>query len=123
MNNLITLELPNIPPTVNHLYRTGRNGQRYKTQEGRNYQDETTACLQEVWSDAPSCTESVAVFIEFTTSTRRKWDIDNRVKALLDCLELAGVIANDSQIDMPHVERVKGKADSTKLTVALNNVK
>ena len=33
-----------------------------------------------------------------TARTRRRWDLVNRVKAVQDCLQMAGIIKDDSQI-------------------------
>ena len=40
----------------------------------------------------------VALHIIMTSRTRRRWDLDNRVKAVQDCLQMAGIIKDDSQI-------------------------
>ena len=51
------------------------------------------------------CTEPVCLSILFETSNRRSWDVDNRVKALQDCLSAAGVIHDDTQIEELHVKK------------------
>ena len=43
--------------------------------------------------------------IVYLCKDNRKWDIDNRVKALQDCLEQAGIIENDRQVQSLHVRR------------------
>jgi len=53
----------------------------------------------------------LAIFIALYPSTRRKFDIDNRVKAVQDALQLAGVFLDDEQVDFLWVVRrpiVKG---------------
>lgn len=50
-------------------------------------------------------TDRLAVDIELYPPDRRKIDIDNRIKALLDVMEHAGVYEDDSQIDKLTVVR------------------
>lgn len=53
----------------------------------------------------------IAIFVALYAPTKRKYDLDNRIKALLDALEHAGVFLNDEQIDFIWVVRrpvVKG---------------
>ena len=45
------------------------------------------------------------VTIELHAPTKRKYDIDNRVKVLLDALQASRFICDDEQIDSLHVER------------------
>lgn len=59
----------------------------------------------------------IEMHLVFQTNNRRCWDIDNRVKALQDCLSIAGVIRDDSQLDALHVERKYGNEQCTKMTV------
>ena len=116
MNKLITLELEGLPPTVNHLYRTYRN-RRYKTAKAQAYQETVSRRLRKEWQYKAPCIESGEVRITFITKDRRRWDIDNRVKALQDCLSLAGIIKDDKQVNILHVERHAGNKTATYVDV------
>lgn len=116
-NILLELEIQGLPPTVNHLYRTARAGFRYKTKNGRKYQEHISSLLAEKWQGCAPYSKDIELRIEFKVKSRRKWDIDNRVKALQDCLGMAGIIEDDSQVQILHVERHKGDADITRLEI------
>ena len=117
MRTLLELELPGLPPTVNHLYRSMKSGRRYKTAEGRDYQEQVSALMRvAVQGELPN-THSLELEILFTVKDKRRWDIDNRVKALQDCISLAGIIADDAQVDILHVERQRGKQATTYLEI------
>ena len=96
MSYLLSITLDGLPPTVNHLYRTGA--------EGVAYQEATAAEMraQREMLPARRCVGPylgpVALHIVMTSRTRRRWDLDNRVKAVQDCLQMAGIIKDDSQI-------------------------
>lgn len=103
MTYLLSITLDGLPPTVNHLYRTGGR-HRYKTPEGAAYQEATAAEMRAQREALPArhCRGpylgQVALHIVMTARSRRKWDLDNRVKAVQDCLQMAGIIKDDSQI-------------------------
>lgn len=46
------------------------------------------------------------VCIELTAPNRRKFDIDNRIKACLDALQETGLFVDDEQIDELIVKRL-----------------
>lgn len=117
MRELIKVNLLGLPPTVNHLYRTSRSGVRYKTAQGKEWQNTTAAIMAMAKTNCKPYSGDVALEIVFWTADRRKWDIDNRVKALQDCLAMAGVIEDDRQIQRLHVERQAGPKTATFVVV------
>lgn len=117
MKEIIKVNLLGLPPTVNHLYRTSRSGVRYKTAQGRDWQNTTAAIMAMAKTNRRPYSGDVALEIVFQTADRRKWDIDNRIKALQDCLAMAGVIEDDRQIQRLHVERQIGPQTATVVTV------
>ena len=117
MKEIIKVNLLGLPPTVNHLYRTSRNGVRYKTPQGREWQSVTAAIIAAAKTNHKPYSGDVALEVLFRTADRRRWDMDNRIKALQDCLAMAGVIEDDRQIQRLLVERQTGPKTATVVTV------
>jgi len=91
---VIVLELP-YPPSLNHYYR--RVGPRTLiSREGRTYRERVCAIVAA--SGVPAFTGPVEVKVELYPPDRRKRDVDNALKSLLDALEKGGAYRNDSQI-------------------------
>lgn len=88
------------PPSVNtywrHPSRGPLAGRHLISQEGRNYREAIRAHVAE--SSFGMITGLVAVDIEAFFPDRRKRDLDNILKSLLDSLTHAGVWEDDSQI-------------------------
>ncbi len=98
---MIELALP-WPPSVNHYWRTWR-GRMLLSREGRAYREAVTRAL--VGYRAPPLGGRLDVRLVLHPPDGRKFDIDNRLKAVLDALQHAGVFVTDEQIDRLLVER------------------
>lgn len=114
---LINIDLEGLPPTVNHMYLSVR-GRRFRSKECIGYQDYVSGIISQQrareWPYSGRC----ALTLIFTASDKRRWDIDNRVKSVQDCLARAGIIKDDTQIDELHVIRNYGKIAKTQLILS-----
>ena len=97
---VIKLTLP-FPPTVNHMW--GFAGKRKFLKKEAH---EVRSVVQDAAVEANAkISGRIAIFVALYAPTKRKYDLDNRIKALLDALEHAGVFLNDEQIDFIWVVR------------------
>ena len=104
---MITLRLP-FPPSCNTYWRHIVSHGRPKTlisEAGRKYQREVAdlAFMQIAIGAFP--TERLRVDIVAFPPDKRRRDLDNLGKSLLDALTKAGVWTDDAQIDSLHFER------------------
>ena len=107
---LLIFEFKGLPPTVNHMYNS-RHGRRFRSKHTQEFQAAVEAGLKKVWNK-PVFSGRAGLYLYFFQADRRHWDIDNRVKSVQDCLQKAGVIKDDNQIDILHVERVYGAVEA-----------
>lgn len=95
-------ELP-YPPSVNHYWRNV-HGRTLISREGRRYRERVCALL------ALTRREPLRGRLEVTMTVcmpdRRRRDLDNLQKSLLDSLEAAGAYIDDGQID--RIEIIRG---------------
>ena len=95
------LDLP-YPPSVNHYWR--RVGARTLiSRGGRRYRKDVCATLAAIREGPMEGRLSVRVTVR--PPDRRRRDLDNVGKALLDALERAGAYRDDAQIDRLVLER------------------
>ncbi len=102
------------PPSINSYIKRGNN-RSYMTKRGKEFRNEVvTACIAECLSSGEAQRQTMhgrlAVNIELTAPDRRKRDIDNHVKAVLDALQHVRVFKDDSQIDELRVKRLDVEA-------------
>jgi len=99
---IATLQLP-IPPSVNTYWRNF-HGRTILSKDAREYK----AAVQEyvLINRIPSFGDArLQAIITIFPRDRRKQDLDNRLKSLLDSLENAGVYDSDSQFDKIKIAR------------------
>ncbi len=121
---MITLSL-SYPPSVNRYWRTVRVGNANRTlisREGRDYRAEAqrAVLLARAAAHLPRAPLSmpVAVIIAVRAPDNRRRDLDNILKATLEALVHAGVLADDSLVHALYVERMnpeppRGRIDLT----------
>jgi len=97
----MTLTLP-YPPSVNHYWR--RVGPRTLiSREGRTFRKNVCALLAHGSGNGPRKPPSggrIALAMDAFPPDRRRRDLDNIQKPVLDALEHAGIYEDDSQIDL-----------------------
>ena len=92
------LTLP-YPPSVNHYWR--RVGlHTLISREGRTFRRNVCALLGGGGMRRPPSSGRIALAMDAFPPDRRRRDLDNIQKPVLDALEHAGVYADDSQIDL-----------------------
>lgn len=101
MHTSVTLPFP---PSMNTYWRSFR-GRTIISKSGREFRE---AVIQYVIDhDVPKFGDKkLKLTMILRPRDKRKIDIDNRIKAVLDALEHAGVYDNDFQID--HLEIMRG---------------
>jgi crossover junction endodeoxyribonuclease RusA len=102
---MIIFTLP-FPPSVNTYYRRGAHA-TYMSKQGREYKCKVADYIAE--SGTPKLgTARLRLEIVLWPKDKRKFDIDNRIKALLDSLQDAGVFDDDEQKDQINIYRGSG---------------
>lgn len=92
---VIKLILP-FPPSINHYYARNRNGSVRLGNAGRAYRLEVALkCRQ---ARIKPLLGPLAMLIEAYPPDKRRRDLDNLLKAVLDALQHGGAYADDSQI-------------------------
>jgi Holliday junction resolvase RusA-like endonuclease len=102
----LRLELDFVPPSVNELYtRNPITGRRYPTVMLQLYQKRFGAAVNnaDIWNDA--LPERTPFALSLRVNVNRKSDIDNRIKALMDCLVANSLVPDDRWCDRLTISR------------------
>lgn len=91
------------PPSVNN-YWGHKGSMRYVKKRAKEFRGSVVEVVDE--DGAPNLKTRLAVHVELHPPNRRKFDVDNYLKPLLDAMEAADVFEDDSQIDRIIVERL-----------------
>ncbi len=103
MKSDITLTLP-WPPSVNHYWRNDR-GVTHVSASGRAYIRQVGFAVIEQLRRLPRLSSRLSVAIQAHPPDKRKRDLDNVLKALLDGCTKAGLWVDDSQLDAISIVR------------------
>lgn len=90
---MTTITLPR-PPSTNHLFRNGKRG-RHKTPHYLRWLTLAGIALAEQRPEPVKGPVEVDITVQ---ASKRKEDIDNRAKAVLDLLTKHGVIEDDHKV-------------------------
>jgi crossover junction endodeoxyribonuclease RusA len=86
------------PPTVNHYYTVAR-GRKILSHKGRQYKKDQAWQMAAQQIPKASQGDKYTVHIEASPPDRRKRDLDNLLKPVLDSLCEYGAITDDSHVD------------------------
>lgn len=98
---ILTLPLPN---SANTHWRKGR-GITYLSKQGQEFRQSVIQTVKTVLPNHKPIKSRLEIQIEIHPRDKRRMDIDNRIKPLLDALQHAGVFVDDEQIDRLIVNR------------------
>lgn len=92
------------PPSVNNYWRMG-NGRIHLNRESMNFRSATRQACK-LQADRRRFEDDIELVIAARAPDRRRRDLDNILKALLDSLVSAGLLLDDSQVAALHVFRL-----------------
>lgn len=99
---ILILDLP-WPPSINHYWRHAK-GRHYISMEGELYRELVYyECIK--YRKTFTEIERISILIDAYPPDRRKRDLDNILKSLLDSLQYAEVFKDDSQVDVLTIAR------------------
>lgn len=96
------------PPTLNHLYPTGRDGRRHLSKRGRQYHTAVAQAVLPYALTAPGLLPLLGrlrVEVDAHPGDKRRRDLDNLPKIMSDALVDAGVMLDDAQVDEVRLRR------------------
>lgn len=97
------------PPSTNRLWRAVGRGRAVKALNYRLWQKEAGAAVMMQRPVPIAC--PVAVTIRLTPPNKREYDIDNRVKALLDLIVSHGLIKSDGNRTLKSLTVIESSAE------------
>lgn len=106
----IEIEIPFIPPSANALYRSYR-GRVITSKKYKMFKESMIEYLQHIHEPFLG---QVQLFVTFYITDKRKHDLDNLLKGLIDTLQPTCIL-NDNQIMVIHAEKMLDQPDARTL--------
>jgi crossover junction endodeoxyribonuclease RusA len=107
------------PPSINHYWRNFR-GRTVISREGRTFRTNVCALLAGGGPRKPPAGGRIALAMDALPPDRRRRDLDNIQKPVLDALQHAGVYLDDSQIDLLITRRCE-RTENGKLEIEITD--
>ena len=117
MSELVCVTVAGIPESVNHIWRGTRGGRHYKTAKARDFESLLTHALRAGRRLDGVYDGAVRLVMVIGRKTKRRYDLDNRIKSVQDCLAPAGIIADDSQVVEISTRKILAEEDTTTVIV------
>jgi crossover junction endodeoxyribonuclease RusA len=117
---IIELELLKICSYYGYMKNT-RNGRKYISREGRLYKEKIEDVLNAYMEDKIMLISNVKVEIDIYFNNKRKNDLDNFVKPLLDFMSEI-VYVDDKQITDLHIKKYYRAGKKFKIIFRINNI-
>ncbi len=99
-----------LPPSVNHLYRTGADGKRYMTKEGREFKKEVAKEVMVAGGSKKCPPPPFALHLHLRLPDALRRDASNLVKALEDAI-FAQLGHDDSLVYDLHIWKYVDRSD------------
>jgi len=110
----IKISIDQRPISINSFYSHTRTGQTYISERGRTFQDYIRYSL--LSQHKPFGDSRIALEVEFSFKGKRKVDLDNYLKPLIDCLK-GTLFDDDEQIDVIFARKSYWICDKIEITV------
>lgn len=114
---LVCVTVAGIPESVNHIWRGTRSGRHYKTTKAKNFEFLLTHALRAGRRMDGVYDGAVRLVMVIGRKTKRRYDLDNRIKSVQDCLAPAGIIADDSQVVEISARKILADEETTTVIV------
>jgi crossover junction endodeoxyribonuclease RusA len=110
----VIIEIP-YPPSVNGIWRGSKGGRHYLSAKYKSWR-EAAGLMVNAQARGKRVSGPFAVEIQASRPDKRRRDIDNIVKPILDLLASMGVTPDDSECQMIHAEWV-GRGEGVRVAV------
>ena len=110
----VLFTVPGIPPSVNHYIQHTRSGHHYKTDEAKAFEAKVALAAGALRGRK---VEAETVEILVVLGPKRKGDVDNFAKVVLDSMVRCGVIRSDASVIKLIVRKTRAPVSFTNIQI------